>query len=232
MLLASLVFLAAQTSAPVAAPVAPPLEPEKAPALEPDHSGPAKKPGTFGGVTGAATGCVSGFGGAAVGFGAGGGILYWMYASIPAGLTGWTPACTALGISTGMCTGAVCFPMVASGATAAGAVYGIQQDGRDPFPALLGALPGLGLGALATTLGLVATGIGAAGSLAAVQTVAIVAGIAIVLGIAAAPCTACGAGIADLAWGNQAKPNANEEPLAGTGAAAAVAAGPKTAMRF
>ncbi len=229
--------VAAAAEAPAMEPLAPeagaPASPAAPEAVEdqpsrlvdvPDH----KVTGTMGGLAGAASGCAAGMGLPALGLGAGGGFLYWLYGQAAIGAcVGWTPALVALSTSGGMCGAAVCLPVAGAGAATAGAMYGAQKDGRDPLPALLGAIPGLGLGAIATGLGLFAVGVGVAGSLAAIQPVAVIVIIAAVLGLGAPPCAACGAGVADMVWGNPVK-ESPAEPLAGTG----TQRDPKPAMRF
>jgi hypothetical protein len=75
----------------------------------------------------------------------------------------------------------------------------------------------LSLGVVATGLGVAAIIVGFAGgiSFALVPAVAVLTVLAVVAGIAAPPCSACGAGVSDLVWGN-APPKAVGEPLAGT----------------
>ena len=241
MLLPLLVGLAAQFGHPVAAADdtsgapspgrdTPSAAASDAPSALVDVGAPSVKSGTTGGVAGAAGGCAAGVGVPLLGVGAGSGLLYWLYSGAAAGtITGWTPALTALGTSGGMCGAALCMPMVGAGAATAGAIYGAQADGRDPLPALYGAIPGLGLAFIATTLGVIAVVVGVAGSIAAIGPVAILTAFALVIGLAAPPCTACGAGVADLVWGNGTR-GAVEAPLAGThGAASATATVP---MKF
>jgi hypothetical protein len=194
-----------------------------------DVGPPRTATGTLGGVGGAAAGLGIGMGVPAVVIGGGSGILTWLYGGAAAGtITGWIPALSALGVSGGICGAAVCLPGLGAGAATAGAMYGAQAEGRDPMPALYGAIPGLGLAGIATVLGFVAIGVGAAGSLAAITPVAVIVVIAALAGLAAPPCSACGASVADLVWGNQPKAS-KEEPLAGT---AAASSGSTASMKF
>jgi hypothetical protein len=246
-MLAVLALAIAAQAAPdapvVAAPAAPvPAEPAPVVAepLIPEHPAPATTTtttataprlvdvpargatGTMGGLSGAASGCAAGMGGSLAALGAGGGCLYFLYSGAAAGtITGIVPACTSVGTVSSMIGLATCTPVLGSSAAAAGAMYGAQSEGRDPVPALLGALPGMGLGAIATTLGVVAIGIGFASgiSFGLAAPIAVLTVLAVVAGIAAPPCSACGAGVADLVWGNAPKKEATE-PLAGTAGAA------------
>lgn len=159
--------------------------------------------GTTGGVLGAATGCAIGTAVPTLVGGAGGGVLYWLYSGAAAGtILGWTPALAALGTSCGMIGSAVGLPILGASAAAIGAMVGAKDDGRDPMPALYGALPGIGLAGISTALSCTTMALGCAGFFAAAQPIVIVGLLAVATGIAAPPVAACGAGIADLAWGN------------------------------
>lgn len=216
-----------------------PLAPEGAPDTPaPDAPAPADAPpempvvtGTTGGLLGAASGCAIGTGVPTLVGGAGGGVLYWLYSGAAAGtILGWTPALAALGTSCGIGLSAVGLPILGSSAAAIGAMVGAKNDGRDPMPALYGALPGIGLAGISTALSCTAMAIGCGGFFAAAQPVVILGVLAIATGIAAPPCAACGAAVADLTWGNPdvVKP---EEPVA-TASVVATATDTKTAMRF
>jgi hypothetical protein len=108
-------------------------------------------------VTGGAAGCAIGGGVPLAAVGASAGFLAWLIPQGLAGtLTGAGPAAASL--ATGFCViipAMACFPMTSTIMTTAGAVWGTQRDGGDPWGAVLGALPGLGLATLAT--GLIAT---------------------------------------------------------------------------
>jgi hypothetical protein len=221
----------------VDAPALEPLAPESAPSnASPSDAQPPEMPqvtGTMGGVLGAASGCAIGMGAPTLVGGAGGGVLYWLYTGAAAGtILGWTPALAALGTSCGIGLSAMGLPLLGSSAAAIGAMIGAKNDGRDPMPALYGAVPGLALAGVSTALACTTAAIGC-GGFAAAQPFIIVGLLAIGTGIAAPPCTACGAGITDLAWGNPdvVKP---EDPIDAIDAidANGTSASTKTAMRF
>lgn len=190
-----------------------PLEPSDAP---PPEVASATVTGTMGGAWGAASGCAIGAGVPTLVGSAGGGVLYWLYSGAAAGaILGWTPALAALGTSCGIGASAIGLPLLGASGAAIGAMVGAKNDGRDPMPALYGALPGIGLAGISTALSCTAMAIGCGGGLAAAQPVIIIGVLAIATGIAAPPCAAIGAGVADVAWGNPeaVKP---EEPVDAT----------------
>jgi hypothetical protein len=149
-----------------------------------------------GAVTAGLAGLALGVGAPAVTIGAGSGFLAWLYGQAAAGACiGVQPALVAVGVSAGICGAAFAFGPCGSILATAGAVWGAQADGRDPLPAFLGGLPGIGLAAVGVTLGVLAFTFG---NLAVIVPAIGVLGLAVVFAAAAPPCSYLGASVADL----------------------------------
>lgn len=192
-LLIPLVFVLA---GPVEGPVdAQPQEAPAALALQPDA--PVDAMAGWRGVAGAAGGMALGVGVPLAVLGAGSGTLAFMFSQAAAGtLLGVGPALFAVATVSTMLGAAACLPPLGALLATAGAVWGAQQEGRDPMMAFLGGAPGMALGATSLVLAGVAAGFGIGGFTFAIPWIITVTA-AVLIGLPAPFIAFVGASLAD-----------------------------------